>query len=163
MKNRKLLILWVAVLFTVVGLSLVYAQDKTEEINVDTNVYERPPQGTIISCELCVILYPEHYKKDPEKCPVCHGTGEHFEPAQMMTREMAQMRLHEIDLDIQEFLHETVLDSLDKPVDVEQLKKLRKFYKRKLIHILVHDFIEVEPVKEKICWLDEIIESRGSE
>lgn len=160
MKNKKLLILWVAVIFIVAGLSFVYAQEGMGEVDVDTNAYELPPQGTIIPCEQCVVLYPENYEKDPKKCPGCHGAKEHFQPAQMMTREMAQMRLHEIDLDIQEFLYKTILDSLAKPVDLDQLKKMHKLYKRKLIHLLVYDFLEVEPAKEKIRQLDETIEFR---
>ncbi len=160
MKNRKLLFLWVAILFIVVGLSLVCAQEGMGEMDVDTNAYEPPPQGTIIPCELCVVLYPERYEKDPEKCPVCHGTREHFQPAQMMTREMAQMQLYELDLKIQQLMYQTIMDSLSKPVDLDQLKKMRKLYKRKLIHLLVYDFLEVEPVKEKIRQLDEAIEFR---
>ena len=160
MKNKKLLILWVAVFLVMGGLSLVYAQKGMGEMDVDTNAYEPPPQGTIIPCELCVILYPEHYEKDPEKCPVCHGTREHFQPAQMMTREMAQMQLYELDLKIQQLMYQAIMNSLSKPVDLDQLKKMRKLYKRKLIHLLVYDFLEVEPVKEKIRQLDEAIEFR---
>ncbi len=102
----------------------------------------------------------EHYEKDPERCPVCHGTREHFQPAQMMTREMAQMQLYELDLKIQQLMYQTIMDSLSKPVVLDQLKKMRKFYKRKLMHLLVYDFMEVEPVKEKIRQLDETIEFR---
>ena len=158
MNNKKLLIFLVCVCVAATGIAMVDAQDKIAEIDVDTNAYERPPeQGTIIPCELCVILYPERYEEEPRTCPVCQGAKEHFQPAQMMTREMAQMRLHEMDVDIQEFLHSAVLDSLDKPVDAGQLEKLRALYHRKLIHLLVHGLIEVEPVKEKIIRLDEII------
>jgi hypothetical protein len=133
------------------------AQDKTEEIDVDTNAYELPPQGTIIPCELCVILYPERYEKEPQTCLICQGAKEHFQPAQMMTREMAQMQLYELDLKIQQLMYQTIMDSLSKPVDLGQLKKMHKLYKRKLIHLLVYDFLEVEPVKENILQLDEMI------
>jgi hypothetical protein len=137
------------------------AQDKTEEIDVDTNAYELPPQGTIIPCELCVILYPERYEKEPQTCLICQGAKEHFQPAQMMTREMAQMQLYELDLKIQQLMYQTIMDSLSKPVDLGQLKKMHKLYKRKLIHLLVYDFLEVEPVKENILQLDEMIKKYG--
>jgi hypothetical protein len=160
MKNKKLLVLWVFIFVFTVGASLVYAQDKIEEMDVDTNAYELPPQGTFIPCELCVILYPERYEKEPQTCPICQGAKEHFQPAQMMTREMAQMQLYELDLKIQQLMYQTIMDSLSKPVDLDQLKKMHKLYKRKLIHLLVYDFLEVEPVKEKIRQLDEAIEFR---
>lgn len=158
MKNNKLLILGVFICVVVAGPFSAHAQEGVEKIDVDTNAYELPPQqGTFIPCELCVVLYPERYEKEPQTCPVCHGAKEHFQAAQMMTREMAQMRLDEMDVEIQEFLHEMAADPLDNSVDVEHLKKLRKLYKSKLIHLLVHNFIEVEPVKENIRRLDEQI------
>ncbi len=158
MSNKSLLIFLVSACVMTTGISLAYAQDKTKETDVNTNAYQPPPQGTFIPCERCVILYPEQYKKGPQACPVCQGAKEHFQPAQMMSREMAQMRLHEIDLEIQDFLHEALLDSLNKPVDAEHLKKLRNLYTHKLIHLLVYNFVEVEPLKEKILTLDDIIE-----
>jgi len=155
----KIMVMTVIFVFVVLlEAPLVNAQDKGENRDINTNTYEPPPQGTLILCELCVILYPKQYEKEPEKCPVCQGAKEHFQAVQMMDREMARMRLHEIDVDIREFLHETLLDSLEEPVDIKQLKKLRKLYAQKLIHLLVHGFIEVESVKEKIIRLDEIIE-----
>jgi hypothetical protein len=159
MSNKNLLIILVCACAVAAGMPLVYAQDKTAEINVDTNAYVLPPeQGTFISCELCVTLYPEQ----PQMCSICRGAKEYFQPAQMMTREMAQMRLHEIDVDIQNFLYETVSDSLNQPVPIESLKELRKLYRDKLIHLLVHNFIEVEPVKEKILQLDVMIVENGA-
>jgi len=157
MKNNKLLAL-LTFIFVITGAHLVCAQEKMGEMDIDTNAYEQPPQGTIIPCELCVILYPEKYEKEPQTCPVCHGAKKHFQPAQMMSREMAEMRLHEIDLEIQEFLYKTVLDSLAEPVKLDELKRLRKFYMGKLIHLLVYDFLEVESVKEKFLELDKVIE-----
>ncbi len=150
MKNKNLLIFGVFVFVMAVGLSSLSAQKRKEHVGINTNTYKTPPQGTIIPCELCVVLYPEHYEKDPKKCPVCHGAKEHFQPAQMMTRKMAQIQLHELDVEIQDFLYKTVLDSLAKPVKLHNLKRLRKLYRSKLIHLLVYDFIEVAPLKEKI-------------
>jgi len=159
MKNKKLIIFLAAIFVLTVGAVLANAQGGLfQELDINTNAYEPPPQGTIIPCELCVVLYPERYEKEPKTCPVCHGAKEHFQPARMMSREMAQMQLHELDVEIQEFLYKAVLDSLENPVKLSELKKLRKLYRSKLIHLMIYDFLEVEPVKEKIRQLDKTIE-----
>jgi len=160
MKNYKLLSLWIFIFVVITGAPLICAQEKMGEMDIDTNAYQTPPQGTIIPCELCVVLYPEKYEKEPQTCPVCHGAKEHFQPAQMMSREMSKLRLHEIDLEIQEFLYKTLVDSLSKPVKLDELKKLRKLYMGRLIHLLVYDFLEMESVKDKIRQLDKTIEFR---
>jgi len=160
MNKKRILVL--CVFFIVVSAmpaALIYAQGKGEGMNIDTNAYEMPPQqGAMIPCELCVVLYPQRYEKEPKACPVCNGSKEHFQSAQMMDRQMAQMRLHEIDVDIQEFLYAAFINSEKEGLDVKQLKKLRKHYHHKLVHLMVYDFIEVEAVKEKIIQLDEMIE-----
>ncbi len=158
MNHKRVLSLLVFAWVMATVMSLAFAQDNTDRIETDTNANTPPPQCTFIPCEQCVILYPDRYEKKPETCPVCHGAKEHFQPAQMMTREMAQMRLHEIDLEIQDFLYKTAINSLDKPVDIEQLKELRNRYIHKLIHLLVYDFLEIEPLKEKIITLDQIVQ-----
>jgi len=158
MKHKLMVMTGVFILVAALGTPLVHAQYNKEDKGINTSTFEEPLQGTIIPCELCVILYPKRYEKEPQTCPVCHGAKEHFEAAQMMTREMAQMRLHEIDMEIQEHLHEALIVSLEEHVDIEQLKDLRKLYMRKLIHLMVHGLLEVEPVKEKILQMDEMIE-----
>jgi len=152
---KKLLIFLLCACVLMSGTTIVYAQ---EEIEVNTNAYEEPPQqGTFIPCEHCVILYPERYEEDPKSCPVCQGAKEHFQAARMMTREMEKMGLKEIDADIQKFINENKLETLE-PLDIEKHKKLRKLYYSKLIYILVHDFIEVDQVKEKVLETDQTIE-----
>jgi len=160
MKNNKVLFFLLSVCVMVVGLPVGYTQDNAGAMASDTYAHEPPPQGTIIPCEKCVVLYPERFEDNPSTCPVCHGAKEHFQPARLMDQAMAQMRLHEIDLAIQEKLHDTLIDSLDEPVGSTQLKDVRTLYRHKLIHLLVYDFPEVETAKEKIRQLDEMLEEQ---
>lgn len=123
----------------------------------DTDLAREPQQGTFITCEECVILYPEKYRDNPESCPVCHGKKEHFQPARMMNEQLARSEARELELRIEKFLIQTIKDAHESPVSAETLEKIRGLYREKLIFHLVHNQFELEPIKSYIIEMDELM------
>jgi hypothetical protein len=120
-----------------------------------------PEQGTYITCEECVILYPEKYADTPEKCPVCRGKKEHFQPARMMDGPLADVEARELELDIENELLETVMEATREPVTVDRLKEIRSLYMRKLKFNLVHGRFERDPIVHHIREIDKLIEEQS--
>ena len=124
---------------------------------------EMPQQGTIIPCEECVVLYPEKYKNDPKKCPVCYGKKEHFQPARMMDAQLIDIEAKYLEQKIESFLFDSVMNTYKQPVSKDVLVKMRKLYKEKLIFHLIYGKFEREMIKTKILELDAQIKNNTLE
>lgn len=138
------------------GPSNVHGNGFYENVWDDAN---EPEQGAMIPCEICVVLYPEKYEDKPKTCPVCGGAKEHFQAAQMMTKDMADERAKDIDSRIKHIYSTTNFDDPKSDGFPHKIEEIRDLQHQRLIHALVYDEIEVEAIVKKIHELDEILGS----
>jgi hypothetical protein len=117
-------------------------------------------QGTVITCEECVILYPERYRENPGACPVCKGKKEHFQRARMMDGALIDEELAKLESRIEEFLFQAVLGAAEAPVKTAVLRELRALYVEKLKFHLVYSRLEAAPIKARILELDSVLSSQ---
>lgn len=119
---------------------------------------QEPEQGVLISCEECVVLYPEKYAEQPEDCPVCGGKKEHFQLARMMEKALIAAQGRDVELKIEKFMIGTVIRRAATSISLEALQEMRDLYLNKLRFHLVYDYFELEPIKEAITVLDKAIQ-----
>lgn len=162
-KSKNILIV-ACIVFQAIGTQSIFASEPVNNVELpldDILAQEPPQQGTMIPCERCVILYPENYEGEEAKfCPLCHGAKEHFQPARMMTDDLALSVLQELDQRIIQLQKDMIMGSFDATVTVDQLKELRALYKQKLFHLLIYGPKTYGPTRDALRELEVTIEFR---
>jgi len=154
MKLYSVVLLFCTSVFLAAGCRSVdeaNASSEEEKITFEESMREPPEQGTIITCEVCVVLYPEKYEEDPDTCPVCHGAKEHFQPARMMSESMAIQEAKILKLRVKRYSQAIHLED-DQLFD--RVEKVRALQYQRLIHALIYDESAVKAIAAKIRALD---------
>ncbi len=150
------LLIWMSVFLTAGCQNVDKANESPEgeKITFEESMKRPPEQGTIITCEICMVLYPERYEENPDTCPACHGAKEHFQPARMMSNNMAIQEAKILELRVRGYYQKIHFEDDQIDGSSDMVEKIRALQHQRLIHALIYDESAVEAIAEEIHAFD---------